>query len=310
MPSLKRNLVTLAIAVTCCFFLYQYWIPYDDDQDQQKPMIQPSQPPIPHNLWYKLGSKGLSDEMRGWTNTCLERNPAYEATFFTDDMADAWVHKTFFAHRPDIVETYLALQVPMVKADWLRYMLLYAEGGVWCDLDASCNETPIDEWVPASYQSAASLVVGWEFDVGWGDNIFHQFAAWTVLAKPGLPYMMTAMEDVLEAVQAVADEHHVGVADITKSMLSDIVDFSGPRRMTRSIFKTLQRTLDLTDEDMGTMEASTWFLEEPKLVEDVLILPGWAFAKSANFYNETVSVGPSLVTHHHAGSWKNEKGGE
>lgn len=58
------------------------------------------------------------------------------------------------------------------------------------------------------------------------------------------------------------------------------------------------------------MEASTWFLEEPKLVEDILILPGWAFAKSANFHNETLEVGSPLITHRYAGSWKNDKGGE
>lgn len=307
MTSTRRNLVTLAMAVTVCFFLYQYWIVYDGQSKAPQPIIRLGQP-IPQKLWYKLGSKGLSDEMRGWTNTCLERNPTYEATFLTNDMANEWVQKTY-AHRPDIVETYLALQIPMVKADWLRYMLLFAEGGVWCDLDAECNDTPIDEWVPAAYRSNASLVVGWEFDVGWGD-IVHQFAAWTVLAKPGLPYMMTAIEEVLEALRTVAAEHHVEVTDITKDMLSDIVDFSGPRRMTRSIFKTLQRTLRLTDEAIRTVEASTWFLEEPKLVEDILILPGWAFANSANYYNETLEVGSPLITHHYAGSWKNDKGGE
>lgn len=51
--------------------------------------------------------------------------------------------------------------------------------------------------------------------------------------------MMTAVEDVLEAVRTVAAEHHVEVTDITKDMLSDIVDFTGPRRMTRSIFQDL-----------------------------------------------------------------------
>lgn len=169
MTSTRRILVTLAMAATVCFFLHQYWIVYDDQSKAPQPIIRLSQP-IPQKLRYKIGPKGLSDEARDWTNTCLERKPTYEVTFLTDDMANAWVQKTY-AHRPDIVETYLGLQIPMVKADWLRYMLLFAEGGVWCDLDAECNDTPIDEWVPASYRSNASLVVGWEFDVGWGDIV-------------------------------------------------------------------------------------------------------------------------------------------
>ncbi|CAN8104124.1 unnamed protein product [Discula destructiva] len=310
MASTKRKLTAVAATTSIFLCLYQFWN-FNSPLLRAPAPTKSSHTTFPRKIWYKLGPKGLSDEARAWTDTCITSNPQYEATFLTDETADAWVQQTY-AHRPDIVETYLAIQIQMLKADWLRYMLLYVEGGMWSDLDASCNETPIDDWVPAQFKSSASLVVGWEFDLGWGQNLFHQIAAWTVLAKPGLAYLEIAVEDVLKAVQDLAAEKNIGVADITFPMLGDIVDFSGPRRLTRSVFKGLQRALGATDEAFQEIEAGAWFLEEPMLVADVLILPGWAFAKSMlHDYDQTTGVvGPSLITHHYAGSWKNEKGGE
>jgi alpha 1,6-mannosyltransferase len=47
-----------------------------------------------------------------------------------------------------MVEDYLALPIPILKADILRYVILYDQGGIWFDLGVSCEGVPIDEWVP------------------------------------------------------------------------------------------------------------------------------------------------------------------
>lgn len=93
-------------------------------------------------------------------------------------------------------------------------------------------------------------------------------------------------------------------------MVEDVVDFTGPRRRTKSVFKALRHTFNSTDEDIRSVEASTWFITEPKLVADVLVLPGFAFASSTNTYENTDIVGLALVTHHYTGSWTNGHGGE
>jgi alpha 1,6-mannosyltransferase len=94
----------------------------------------------------------------------------------TDILGDIYVKETFKS-RPEIIETYLALPIPILKADLLRYLLLHTEGGIWSDLDVSCEDVPIHDWIPAQYKKEASLVVGWEFDIGWGDNVVRQFAS-------------------------------------------------------------------------------------------------------------------------------------
>lgn len=318
----NRQVTTLAAAVSILFILSQSWGLYSRqslyfDPPAPAPPSRVVVDEIPKKIWYKLGPRGLSHDATVWTATCMEQNPGYAVEFMTDNTADAWVQKRF-AHRPDIVESYLALQIPIIKADWLRYLLLYAEGGMWSDLDVSCN-SPVESWIPEQYKkNNISMVVGWEFDTAWPGTdetaVKHELATWTVLAKPGSPHMLTAVEGVLQGLHDVAKENNVDVAGITATppMMGDIVTFCGPRRMTRSIFQSLQRMLDMSDDEFRALESSVWFAVEPKLVGDVLILPGYSFARSMNFYDETVtsSIGPSLVEHHYAGSWKNDKGGE
>lgn len=264
---------------------------------------------IPRKIWYKLGPKGLSYDARGWTNTCISQNPDYHAEFLTDQSADEFV-KDKYADRPDIVETYMSLTVPILKADLLRYLLLYAEGGVWFDLDASCEGIPIDEWIPEEFEEDVSLVVGWEFDAGYDFLFERQFTTWTVMARKGVPHLMAVVDDIVQSVADVAKANNMTIPQLKMDTVGDVVDFTGPRRFATSVRKSLA---PLLDETVGW---NGWYdyyeLLEPKLAGDVLILPGYSLSAMYNTYQEEDQerVGPSLVVHHYAGSWKNEYGGE
>ncbi|KAH8908311.1 hypothetical protein BR93DRAFT_876274 [Coniochaeta sp. PMI_546] len=242
--------------------------------------------------------------MRQWTESCINNNPAYRLEYMTDHSADDYVKQTFAAH-PDIVNTYLSLSVPILKADLLRYLILFAEGGVYSDLDVSCEGTPIEQWVPSEYENDAALVVGWEFDAGWGQNFVRQFATWIIMAKPGLPHMWMVIEDVIQGLHDMAVHNNVTLSGLKHSMVGDVCDVTGPRRFTRSILKSLSSSVE------GQIyEQSLSNLRKPRLVGDVLILPGYAFAASTNHYHEKETLGPVLVTHHYASTWRNELGGE
>ncbi|KAL2019168.1 hypothetical protein VTK56DRAFT_10040 [Thermocarpiscus australiensis] len=219
----------------------------------------------------------------------------------TDSLADMYVQDKFGVSHPDLVEIYLGLTVPILKADLLRYLVLFSEGGVYCDLDVSCH-VPISEWIPPQYNGEVSVVVGWEFDVGWPGPFTHQFATWTIMAKPGSPHLWTVIQDIVQSFQDKMKEKKVSVGELTLEMLGD-VDVTGPRRFTRGVLKSM-------GEAFGTTLQEVEVIFEPKLAGDVLILPGYAFAASANHYDKDMKLPPPLVTHHYAGTWKNEKGGE
>ncbi|EPE35730.1 hypothetical protein GLAREA_05067 [Glarea lozoyensis ATCC 20868] len=259
------------------------------------PEFIPSVTAIPEKIWYKLDSRGLTQQVRERVDTCLNKNPSYEYECLTDISGDAYVVEKF-ARRLDIVEAFLALPFPILKADFLRYLLLFNEGGTYSDLDVSCNEMTIQDWIPAQYKKDARVVVGWEFDVGWGDSFVREFATWTIMARPGSPHLAMVLEDILEGLQEKTQEHNVTIADLTWTMVGDVVDLTGPRRMTRSILKSLRATpgIDFSDESIAN-------LSEPKLVGDVLILPGYSFALSSNHYKLEDTQGPALATHHLTG---------
>lgn len=271
-----------------------------------------AQPPqnggFPERIWYKLGPNGLSEETRAWTDSCVNSNPDYQAHFLTDEDGDEYVRKTFESSRPDIVDAYLALPVPIYKADMLRYVLLWNQGGIWSDLDVSCEEgVSMDDWVPAEYQGIASLVVGWEFDQGWPGEYVREFASWTIMAKPRSNHMMQVIEDILQTLRDKTAEHNIPIQNATLDIMGDVVDFTGPRRLTRSVYTSLRNILNRSIDARDMME-----LVQPKLVGDVLVMPGRSFAASANTYKpgEEALLPPKLVTHHYAGTWKNANGGE
>lgn len=259
---------------------------------------------IPEKIWYKLGPRGINQQTQEWIDSCLDKNPSYKSEFLTDESGDLYV-KEKFAHRPDVVKAFLALPFPILKADLLRYLLLYNEGGIYSDLDVSCENVPMSDWVPAQYKKNASLVVGWEFDVGWQEGFVREFATWTIMAKPGSPHMLMVVDDILEGLREKEQEHNTTIKNMSWAMIGDVVDLTGPRRMTRSILKSLKYTLGDQFE-----EKSLAALSEPKLVADVLVLPGYSFALGSNHYKPEDIQAPVLVTHHGIGSWKNDHGGE
>ena len=308
------NIATL-IALTLVFLFDLFSEPVTDGTTTSVPVQQPQtataasqtahlETGIPEKIWYKLGPRGVTPEAREWIDSCLDKNPTYSVEYMTDDSAETYV-KEKFGHRPDIIEVFLALPLPILKADLLRYLLLLNEGGIYNDLDVSCEDTPIRDWIPSRYRHNTSVVVGWEFDVGWFDGFVRQLETWTIMARPGSPHMAMVVDDILEDLHAKTREHNVAIAGLTWAMLGDVVDVTGPRRMTRSIMKSLKSTLG--DEfDEGSLVA----LPEPKLVSDVLFMPGYSFALSSNHYKPEDTQGPTLVTHHFKGSWKNAQGGE
>ncbi|KAG8162607.1 hypothetical protein KVR01_008372 [Diaporthe batatas] len=259
---------------------------------------------IPKKIWYKLGPRGLTAQVQAWADSCIQQNPEYEHKFMTDELSDAWVAEHFSDHH-EVAEAYLNLTVPILKADILRYLLLFVEGGVYNDLDVTCH-VPIDSWIPAEYQANASLVVGWEFDVGWGENIVREFATWTILSKPASPHIWALIENIIQLLDDKTKQLNLeSVGQLTPITVGDVVDTTGPRIFTKSILESLERNTQApVDKD------SIKNLLHPKMVGDVLILPGYSFAAGSNHYSAEQPIQPPLVTHHGAGTWKNEHGGE
>jgi alpha 1,6-mannosyltransferase len=127
------------------------------------------------------------------------------------------------------------------------------------------------------------------------------------MAKKGSPHLMQVVDDILDTLHTKLEENNVSVKNATLKMVGDVVDFSGSRRLTYAVYKSLGKQLNRTigEEDLA-------HILQPKMLGTVLVLPGRSFAASANTYTpeEETQLPPQLVEHHYAGTWKNDEGGE
>lgn len=107
----------------------------------------------------------------------------------------------------------------------------------------------------------------------------------------------------MDELNEIARRNDVSIEGIELSMISDVVDITGPKRMTWGIIKSLKEILgrELDDRDVGELRSA-------RLIHDVLILPGNAFAGTQNGFKK--EKGKVFVNHHYAGTWKNKFGGE
>jgi alpha 1,6-mannosyltransferase len=155
-----------------------------------------------------------------------------------------------------------------------------------------------------------------EFDVAQNEDIIRQFQSWAIMARPRSPHVWQVVEDMLTSTRDIMDRNHLTeVTQLTLAMLPDVVEFSGPRRLTSGIW----RSIELLGMPGANVSDRPHDILAPRLYGDVLVMPAHSFAfsmiESAPHKEVWESVkqdaqGPPLVTHHYSGSWKNDKGGE
>lgn len=255
---------------------------------------------IPDKVWQSARTNELEDYQRDWVYTWTEKNPYHRQELLTDKSAETFVLSKFAKTRPDLVELYTSIPIPILRADLLRYLMVLAEGGVWSDLDATC-EKDISEWVPEKYRDEEiDMIVGLEFDMEWrgeGTPLASQFCNWVFAARPSSRHLQAVVDAVADTLRGIAAEYNVPMQMLQLEMLSDVVDVTGPKIMSVSVLKSLSEALNRTVDDRDFHD-----IKQPKLIGDLLIMPGNSFAAAQNGFPDDQS--DALVSHHYWGSWK------
>lgn len=255
---------------------------------------------IPDKVWHSAKNHHVTDTQRTWINSWTDKNPTHREELLTDDSGEAFVQAHYQQTRPEIVEVYKALQIPILRADLLRYLIVLIEGGIWSDLDVTCDK-PVIDWVPPEYKDRdIDMIVGLEFDFDWrgpGTEVASQFCNWAFAARPSSRNLQVVVDSVIKVLKDIARTNGVQISGITLEMLPDVVNVTGPKIMTIALLESLGQLLgrEVDDRDFSG-------IKHPKLVGDLLIMPGVSFAAGQNGYPK--DQGDALVTHHYEGSWK------
>jgi mannosyltransferase OCH1-like enzyme len=269
-------------------------------QNDHTPLYKTAILGIPDKVWQSAKSNKLEKNQLEWVYTWTDKNPYHRRELLTDQSAETFVRAKFSATRPDLVELYESIPIPILRADLLRYLMVLADGGIWSDLDATC-EKEVSEWVPEEYRDKPiDMIVGLEFDMEWhgeGTQVASQFCNWVFAARPSSRHLQAVVDAVADTLRKIAADNKVPMQKLQLEMLSDVVDVTGPKIMTVWVLNSLSKALDRPIDDREFHH-----IKQPKLIGDLLIMPGNSFAAAQNGYPDDHS--DELVSHHYWGSWK------
>lgn len=180
---------------------------------------------------------------------------------------------------PDVVEAYQALPLNILKADFFRYLILLARGGVYADIDTTALK-PAMEWLPGGFKaSTVGLVVGIEADPDrsdWSDWYSRriQFCQWTIQSKPGHPVLREAVANITVNTLKLKKAGKLSIDQ------KNVIEFSGPAVWTDMIFeffnnpKYYNRSHQSQDISWKTFTG----MKKPKQLGDVVVLPITSFS--------------------------------
>jgi mannosyltransferase OCH1-like enzyme len=283
----------------------------------RSPVSPPSAPPartqFPRKIWqtWKVNPLKFEERDHKTAETWLAKNPDYRYEVLTDDNDMRYVEWHFGPegfNRPDIVNFYRDVKAAIVKADLLRYLIMYAEGGLYADIDVE-DLKPLSKFIPDRYdEKDIDMVIGVEIDEpDWQHHRIlgpksRSFCQWTFMCKPQLPVMMRLIEQIMTWLNGVAKEQNVPLADV-KLDFDQIISGTGPSAFTEAILAEM----NLNKED--PRQKIDWDLfhdmSESKLVSRVLVLTVEAFAAGQGHSDSgNHEARAALVRHHyHASNW-------
>lgn len=283
---------------------------YRRELKYQQP-LQAATSVIPRKIWqtWKVGPLGFEQRDSDSAKTWPAKNPNYRYEVLTDDNAIEyleWHYGPQGFNRPDIVEIYRELNITIIKADLLRYLVMYAEGGVYADIDVECLR-PIDRFIPERYnEHEIDMIIGVEIDEpAFADHPVlgskcKSFCQWTFAAKPRLPVMMRLIENIQDWLHELSENKGVPISDLQLDF-NEVISGTGPSAFTKAVLE------QMTAQNHGTPVTWDLFhnLAESRLVNGMLVLNVEKFAAGQGHSDSGNhdSRGALVKHHYHASGW-------
>ncbi|EAA30086.1 glycosyltransferase family 32 protein [Neurospora crassa] len=275
---------------------------------------QPADHGFPKKIWqsWKVDPYNMATRDLNTAKTWTSKNPGYRYELLTDNNDMVYVEEQYGPHginRPDIIDFYRAVNISIIKADLLRYLIMYAEGGVYADIDVEALR-PIKRFVPERYWDSLSeidMVVGIEIDQPefrdhpiLGSKCM-SFCQWTFMCKPRLPVMLNLVENIMTWLNSLAAQQQVHLSELHLDF-DEVISGTGPSAFTIALLKEMNRISHSPKE-------ITWdnfhAMDESKVVSRVLVLDVEAFAAGQGHSDSgNHNARGALVKHHyHASNW-------
>ncbi|RCK58200.1 Initiation-specific alpha-1,6-mannosyltransferase [Candida viswanathii] len=281
--------------------------------------------PFPKNIW-QTWKVGIEDEtfpkrylkfQLSWDT----KNPEYKHHVIPDDQCDELVAQ-LFEDVPDVARAYKVMPKSILKADFFRYLILFARGGVYTDID-TVGLKPIDTWMSNmellwGEPNRAGLVVGIEADPDrpdWADWYARriQFCQWTIQLKKGHPMLRELITKITD-ITLTREKRNELKKVLGKDEGGDIMNWTGPGIFTDTVFSYMNAILQAPEVITGKYKWDNivdWKvftgMQMPIAIDDVLVLPITSFSPDVSQMGSKSSTDPmAYAKHMFLGSWKDD----
>ncbi|KAL8666033.1 MAG: hypothetical protein Q9202_001770 [Teloschistes flavicans] len=266
---------------------------------------------FPAYIWqtwkYTPASGEFADTFRAAEASWTEKHPGFIHEVVTDKAA-VYLMKYLYASVPEVLEAYNSLPLPILKADFFRYLILLARGGIYTDIDTTAIVSTT-EWIPPEVpRSTIGLVVGIEADADrpdWAKWFSRriQFCQWTIQAKPGHPVLRDVVATITDDILRMKK---MGILHGNK-MDKSTVEFTGPAVWTDAIFNYVNNPNYFKMEGNNISWEAFTGMESAKKVGDVVVLPITSFSPGVGQMGAKEPDDPmAFVKHDFEGTWKPE----
>lgn len=275
----------------------------------QKPLLPGST--FPRKIWQSWRLDPLNFEERDLVTakTWTAKNPNYRYEVLTDNNDLTYLEEWFGAgtaiNRPDIVDFYHKINATIIKADMLRYLIMYAEGGIYADIDVEALK-PISRFIPERYEEKdIQMVISVEIDEPEFNNHpilgkkSQSFCQWTFMSKPRHPVMLKLVENIMKWLKEISHKQKCHISEVMLDF-DQVIAGTGPSAFTLAI-------LEYMSKQKGKKVTWDHFhqLYESKLDSGILVLDVEAFAAGQGHSDSGNhnSRGALVKHHYHASLW-------
>ena len=127
--SIRMLLCALLISILFCLHVLQRLkaeiIPFSPRYVHLGHNLTSLHGPFPRKIWQtsKMGPGGLEEDDRRAIQSWVKLNQKHRYEILTQHSAESYI-RTTFPHRYDIEETFMDLHDPILRADFIRYLVL------------------------------------------------------------------------------------------------------------------------------------------------------------------------------------------
>jgi alpha 1,6-mannosyltransferase len=275
-----------------------YAFPYD---------LQSKFPAFIWQTWKKTPADA-DFEFREQEASWSAQHPGFVHEVITDSVAVNLI-RLLYASVPEVLEAYDTLPLPVLKADFFRYLILFARGGIYSDIDTFAIRGAL-EWIPESIpRETIGLVIGIEADPDRPDweqwySRRIQFCQWTIQSKPGHP----VLRDVINRItnETLTLKRSGKMAQFTGK---NVVDLTGPAIWTDTIMDYFNDARFFkVGADGGKIDFHNFTgMTDRRRVGDVAVLPITSFSPGVGQMGAGEDDDPmAFVKHEFEGTWKPE----